>query len=70
MGKLQIITHDGAGLLRFDERPFLVTRDRARLDLGLVTRAGDERARRRAPSHARRGALTRRVSASRVASAC
>ena len=43
MGKLQIITHDGDGLLRFDERPFLVTRDRARLDLGLVTKPGDSK---------------------------
>lgn len=34
MGKLQIVQHDGKGELRFDERPFLIMKDRAYLDLG------------------------------------
>ncbi|MFO7566183.1 MAG: VIT domain-containing protein [Enhygromyxa sp.] len=34
MGKLQIIEHDGRGRLRFDERPFVVMKDRAFVDLG------------------------------------
>jgi hypothetical protein len=36
MGKLEIIEHDGDGLLKFDERPFVVTKDRAYVDLGLL----------------------------------
>ena len=34
MGKLQIVQHDGAGGLRFRERPFLIMQDDAFLDLG------------------------------------
>jgi tetratricopeptide (TPR) repeat protein len=34
MGKLQIVEHDGAGRLEFDERPFVVMKDRAYVDLG------------------------------------
>ncbi len=34
MGKVQIIEHDGRGGLSFDERPFVVMRDRAFVDLG------------------------------------
>jgi hypothetical protein len=37
MGKVQIIEHDGRGGLRFDERPFVVTKDRAFVDLGYLT---------------------------------
>ncbi|HOX47189.1 MAG TPA: TonB family protein [Myxococcota bacterium] len=36
MGKLQIIEHDGRGGLRFEERPFVVMKDRAFVDLGTV----------------------------------
>jgi hypothetical protein len=34
MGKLEIIEHDGRGGLRFVERPFVVMKDRAFVDLG------------------------------------
>ena len=34
MGKLEIIEHDGKGGLTFEERPFVVMRDRAFVDLG------------------------------------
>jgi hypothetical protein len=37
MGKVQIIEHDGHGGLRFDERPFVVMKDRAFVDLGYLT---------------------------------
>jgi tetratricopeptide (TPR) repeat protein len=36
MGKLQIIEHDGKGGVRFEERPFIVMRDQAFVDLGEV----------------------------------
>jgi hypothetical protein len=36
MGKLQIIEHNGKGRLRFEERPFVVMKDGAYLDLGKV----------------------------------
>ena len=36
MGKLQVITHDGKGNLTFDERPFVIMRDDAYVDLGQV----------------------------------
>jgi tetratricopeptide (TPR) repeat protein len=36
MGKLEIIEHDGAGRLRFDQRPFIVQRGDAKLDLGTL----------------------------------
>lgn len=36
MGKVQIVEHDGEGGLKFDERPYVVTRDRAYVDLGAV----------------------------------
>jgi tetratricopeptide (TPR) repeat protein len=36
MGKLQIVEHDGKGGLRFEERPYLVMRDGAFVDLGKV----------------------------------
>jgi tetratricopeptide (TPR) repeat protein len=39
MGKLQIIDHDGRGGLRFEERPFVVMRDGAFVDMGVVTAA-------------------------------
>jgi outer membrane protein OmpA-like peptidoglycan-associated protein len=38
LGKLQIVEHDGAGSLRFDERPFVVMNDGAEIDLGSVDR--------------------------------
>src|SRR5262249_54061715 len=38
MGKLQIIEHDGAGKIQFDDRPFVLLRDRGTLDLGVVGR--------------------------------
>ncbi len=37
MGKVQIIEHDGHGGLAFDERPFVVMKDRAFVDLGDLT---------------------------------
>jgi tetratricopeptide (TPR) repeat protein len=36
MGKLEIIEHDGAGNLRFEERPFVIMQDHAFVDLGVV----------------------------------
>ena len=36
MGKLQVITHDGKGHLTFDERPFVIMRDDAFVDLGRI----------------------------------
>ena len=36
MGKLEIIQHDGRGVLKFEERPFVVMNDHAYVDLGLV----------------------------------
>lgn len=38
MGKLQIIHHDGKGNLNFDERPFVLMKDRAHLSLGTIER--------------------------------
>jgi tetratricopeptide (TPR) repeat protein len=38
MGKLQIIEHDGRGGLRFEERPFVVMRDQAFVEMGTVAR--------------------------------
>jgi hypothetical protein len=38
MGKVQIVDHDGHGGLSFDERPFVVMKDRAFIDLGDVAR--------------------------------
>jgi tetratricopeptide (TPR) repeat protein len=37
MGKLQIVEHDGKGGLRFEERPFIVMRDGAFVDMGKVS---------------------------------
>jgi tetratricopeptide (TPR) repeat protein len=36
-GKVQIVEHDGAGGLYFDERPFLVLKQRGYVDLGALT---------------------------------
>jgi len=36
MGKVEIIEHDGKGGLTFDQRPFVVSRDGANVDLGLL----------------------------------
>ena len=36
MGALQIVEHDGEGGLVFEERPYVVMRDRAFVDLGAV----------------------------------
>ncbi len=46
MGKLEIIDHDGAGKLTFEERPYVVMVDQAFVDLGTVGRAAQERERR------------------------
>jgi hypothetical protein len=40
MGKLEVIEHDGAGGLRFAERPFVVMNDNAYVDLGTVAPSG------------------------------
>jgi uncharacterized protein YfaP (DUF2135 family) len=37
MGKLQIIEHDGHGGLHFEERPFVVMRDHAFVEMGTVS---------------------------------
>ncbi|MBK8480375.1 MAG: hypothetical protein IPL40_04245 [Proteobacteria bacterium] len=36
MGRLEVISHDGQGKLRFDTRPFVVMNDHAYVDLGRV----------------------------------
>ena len=36
MGKVEIVHHDGKGRLRFEQRPFVVMRDDAFVDLGVV----------------------------------
>ncbi len=36
MGKLEVIEHDGKGLLRFKEHPFVIMKDSAFVDLGLL----------------------------------
>ncbi len=38
LGKLQVVEHDGAGRLTFQERPFVVMNDDASVDLGHVQR--------------------------------
>jgi uncharacterized protein YfaP (DUF2135 family) len=43
MGKLEVIDHDGQGHLSFEERPFVVMKDRAFVDLGTVEKAGPKR---------------------------
>jgi hypothetical protein len=48
MGKLEIIEHDGAGNLRFEERPFVIMADNAFVDLGQINGPLD------APMHASR----------------
>jgi hypothetical protein len=40
MGKVQIVEHDGKGKLRFDERPFVLMKDQAVVDLGSVPPMG------------------------------
>lgn len=37
MGKVQIVEHDGRGRLGFDDRPFVIMKDRAFIDLGSLT---------------------------------
>lgn len=37
MGKVEVVEHDGAGRLAFDERPFVIQRDHGKLDLGVVS---------------------------------
>lgn len=37
-GKVEIVEHDGDGQLSFDQRPFVVLKQRAYVDLGLVSR--------------------------------
>jgi len=36
LGKLQIVQHDGNGGLRFDDRPFIIMKDDAMVDLGTL----------------------------------
>ena len=38
MGKLQIVQYDGKGELKFEERPFIIMKDRAYVDLGTHTK--------------------------------
>ncbi|HEY0138494.1 MAG TPA: hypothetical protein VGB85_30620, partial [Nannocystis sp.] len=38
MGKLQIVQHDGRGGLKFDDRPFIIMKDRAFIELGKLDR--------------------------------
>ncbi|MBK9758363.1 MAG: AgmX/PglI C-terminal domain-containing protein [Nannocystis sp.] len=38
MGKLQIVQHDGSGGLKFDDRPFVIMKDRAYVELGKLER--------------------------------
>ena len=38
MGKLQIVQHDGNGGLKFDERPYIIMKDRAYVELGKLER--------------------------------
>jgi tetratricopeptide (TPR) repeat protein len=45
MGKLEIIEHDGAGHLRFEQRPYVVMNDGAYVDLGKVERRAAQIAR-------------------------
>jgi tetratricopeptide (TPR) repeat protein len=45
-GKLEIVEHDGHGQLFFDERPFVVLKQRAYVDLGLVTAPPSQTSRR------------------------
>jgi len=37
MGKLEVVEHDGQGHLRFKEHPFVIMKDSAFVDLGLLT---------------------------------
>src|SRR5262249_20899937 len=39
MGKLEIIDHDGKGGLKSEERPFVVMKDRAYIDMGRVDKS-------------------------------
>ena len=36
MGKLEVLDHDGQGHITYEERPFVVMKDRAFVDLGTV----------------------------------
>jgi hypothetical protein len=45
MGKLEIIEHDGAGGLLFEQRPYVVMNDGAYVDLGKVERRAAQIAR-------------------------
>ena len=38
MGKVQVARHDGKGKVTFDERPFVIMKDRASIALGVVSR--------------------------------
>jgi hypothetical protein len=42
MGKLEVIDHDGQGHITYEERPFVVMKDRAFVDLGTVEKAGSK----------------------------
>jgi hypothetical protein len=36
MGKLEVVAHDGQGGLTFEQRPFVIMKDSAFIDLGRV----------------------------------
>ena len=36
MGALQVIQFDGQGALKFDDRPFIIMKDEAYLELGTI----------------------------------
>ncbi|MBK7823715.1 hypothetical protein [Nannocystis sp.] len=46
-GKLEIVEHDGDGQLFFDERPFVVVKQRAYVDLGMLTALPSSAAKKR-----------------------
>ena len=46
-GKLEIVEHDGQGQLFFDQRPFVVNKQRAYIDLGMVSKPPSQMAKPR-----------------------
>ena len=46
-GKLEIVEHDGQGQLFFDQRPFVVNKQRAYVDLGMVSKPPSQTAAKR-----------------------
>ena len=37
-GKIEVVEHDGAGQLFFEQRPFVVNKQRAYIDLGMISK--------------------------------